>query len=260
MTTTDDATWRADGRERRAVERWRPARRWYHPLLAALVIRASAFITSTTNTLVIENRDQLDEAMRREARGLITYANHVSMFDDPLLISNLAPREYDRIRWVASDALNFFGSAIKAWFFTAGKCVPLVRGAGIDQPGYFFLRDRLREGDWIHIFPEGGRTRDPDSRMGSTFKSSIGRLMDETRPLMLPYYHFGLHKVLPVGALLPRRGHDLRMVFGDLWDSEAHIDTAAEEGPVRWERLSTVAYETLRDLENEVHPAARAES
>jgi monolysocardiolipin acyltransferase len=256
MTAADGTTWRANAQERRAVERWRPARRWYHPFLAALVIRTSTLITSKMNALTIEGRAHYDAAMDRAGRGLITYANHVSMFDDPLLISNLAPREYDRIRWVASDAINFFGGAAKAWFFTAGKCVPLVRGAGIDQPGYFFLRDRLLEGDWVHIFPEGGRTRDPKALMSRSFKSSIGRLMDETRPLMLPYYHYGLHNVLPVGAMFPHRGNELQMVFGELWDSADAVDAAGETGPTRWERLSQVALEPLRDLERQVNPAA----
>lgn len=256
MTAAERTTWRADARERRAVERWRPARRWYHPFLATLVISASTFITSKMNSLTIEGRDHYDEAIQRINRGLITYANHVSMLDDPLLISNLAPREYDRIRWVASDAVNFFGSAAKAWFFTAGKCVPLVRGAGIDQPGYFFLRDRLLDGDWVHIFPEGGRTRDPEALMSGSFKTSIGRLMDETRPLMLPYYHYGLHNVLPVGATFPLRANALRMVFGELWDSGRELDAVRDSGSARWERLTGVAFQILRSLEREVNPAA----
>ena len=254
MKAAEHAAWRADARERRAVERWRPARRWYHPLLTALVIHTSMFITSRMNSLTIEGREHFDEAMRREGRGLVTYANHVSMFDDPLLISNLAPRAYKEIRWVASDAINFFGSALKAWFFTAGKCVPLVRGAGIDQPGYFFLRDRLLHGDWVHIFPEGGRTRDPEARMANAFKSSMGRLIDETRPLVLPYYHSGLHEVLPVGSLVPRRGRELHMLFGDLQDYSDEVDAVADEGQTRWERLAASAHRRLLRLETSLRP------
>jgi 1-acyl-sn-glycerol-3-phosphate acyltransferase len=251
--------------EARAVARWRSDRRWYHPLLAALVVRASRFVMRRMNTLTIEGRERFDALVEREGRGLLTFSNHVSLFDDPLLTSNFAPSRYDDRRWVASDAINFFGSGWKAWIFTAGKCVPVVRGAGIDQDGFTFLRDRLAEGAWVHIFPEGGRTRDPDAIMRAPFKLGIGRLIDETRPIVLPFYHFGMRGVLPIGSNRPRAGQDVRLLFGEPTScDEAFI--AATEGPTalhddreRWEALSRWAYKELRELELRVHPSAREE-
>ena len=111
----------SSAREQRALMRWKPARRWYHPPLAALVIATSRFVTTKLNSLTIEGLDRFYAASRRGSRGLLTFSNHVSMFDDPLLIANFAPRRYEDIRWVASDAINFFGSAWKAWLFTAGR-------------------------------------------------------------------------------------------------------------------------------------------
>jgi len=77
----------------------------------------------------------------------------------------VAPGDYDEVRWGAADALNFFGDALRGVLFSAGRCVPVVRGWGESQPGVVFLRDRLRDGDWVHLFPEGGRTREAGVRL-----------------------------------------------------------------------------------------------
>jgi len=253
-----------DRRERDAVARWRPGRRWYHPLLARLVIGISKFVMTGMNTLEIEGMERFEQLRQDRGRGLLTYSNHVSLFDDPILVSNFSLPRYEEIRWTATDALNFFGSRPKAWLFTAGKGVPIVRGAGIEQPGFHFLRDRLAEGEWVQIFPEGGRTRDPQALMSASFKAGIGRLMAEARPLVLPWYHYGMHEVLPVGAKLPRRGRTVRLVFGEPVEcDETYVHRAAAQagdpdlqGPPLWEALAAAAHDALRSLELQVHPAA----
>ena len=253
-----------DKRELAAAARWKPGRKWYHPFLAAIVIRTSKFVMTGMNTLTIEGLERFERLRQGRDRGLLTYSNHVSLFDDPLLLSNFTLPRYEEIRWVAADALNFFGSRPKAWLFTAGKGVPIVRGAGIEQAGFRFLRDRLAEGEWVQIFPEGGRTRDPQARMSASFKAGIGRLMAEARPIILPFYHYGMHEVLPVGAKLPRRGRSVRLVFGEAIDcDEAYVrETAARagdpdlKGPRLWEALAGATHDALRGLELAVHPAA----
>jgi len=251
-------------REQAAVARWKPGRRWYHPLVAALVIRTSKFVMTRMNTLEIEGMERFEQLRQDRGRGLLTYSNHVSLFDDPILVSNFSLPRYEEIRWTATDAINFFGSRPMAWLFTVGKGVPIVRGAGINQLGFHFLRDRLAEGAWVQIFPEGGRTRNPQALMAESFKSGIGRLMAEARPLVLPWYHYGMHEVLPVGAKLPRRGHTVRVVFGEPLDcDDAYVRETAERagdpalsGPPLWEALAAAAHDALRRLELEVHPTA----
>src|SRR5438094_3347608 len=74
--------------ERCAVERWRPAPRWYHPAIGRVVITTSLFVTRVMNRLDVEGRENLDAVQSRDGRGLLTFSNHVSLFDDPLLTSN----------------------------------------------------------------------------------------------------------------------------------------------------------------------------
>jgi monolysocardiolipin acyltransferase len=232
-------------RERRALDRWRPGQRWYHPAMATVVIRASRFVMTRMNHIEIEGGDRFDALMERGDRGLLTFSNHVSLFDDPLLVCNFGLPGYHDVRWVAADAINFFGGGPKSWLFTAGKAVPVVRGAGLKQPGFHFLADRLREGAWVHIFPEGGRTRDPDALMQQAFKSGIGRLISETHPFALPFYHHGMHEVLPVGANTPRRGKTVRVLFGE------KMDFAGETVDV----VTSRCFDALYALESRLHPA-----
>ncbi|MCH8345338.1 MAG: 1-acyl-sn-glycerol-3-phosphate acyltransferase [Chloroflexi bacterium] len=252
-------------REQKAVARWKPGQKWYHPFMAAVVIRLCKFYMTTMNSLNIEGLEKFESLQHRQGRGLLTFSNHVSLFDDPLLPSNFSLPRYEEIRWAATDAINFFGSPLKSWFFTSGKGVPIVRGAGLDQSGFHFLLDRLREGQWVHIFPEGGRTRHPLALMTHPFKSGIGRLIAETQPIALPFYHHGMRDILPVGSMVPRRGKAVRLVFGDPIDCDERylqgITRQAEgaelSGLALWEALAARTYDALRHLELAVHPSAR---
>ena len=50
----------------------------------------------------------------------------------------------------------------------------MERGAGLQQPGMLAAEQRLAAGDWVHVFPEGTRTK--DGRMGHARKG-VGRLV-----------------------------------------------------------------------------------
>ena len=254
----EDTSARQQLAESRAVARWRPRQRWYHPAIARTVITTSRFVMRRMNKLDVEGIENFEAVQERGGRGLLTFSNHVSLFDDPLLISNFVRGPYSRVRWIGADALNFFGSPFKAWLFTAGRAAPIVRGGGIDQPGMRLLRDRLLAGDWVHMFPEGGRTRDPEGRMLADFKAGAGWLIAETRPIALPFYHYGMHRVLPVGATRPRSGNRVRVVFGsplDCDDDWVRRVASEKSGPALWEGLSSETHDILAGMERAVHPA-----
>jgi monolysocardiolipin acyltransferase len=253
-------------REKQAVARWRPGIRWYHPAMATLVIAACRFVTSRLNQLEIEGTEFFEQVLYRSGRGLLTVSNHVSLFDDPLVIANLVRGSYDQVRWVGADALNFFGSAPKSWLFTAGKSVPIIRGMGVNQPGMRFLRDRLLAGDWVHMFPEGGRTRDPEAKMAAHCRPGSGWLIAESRPIVLPFYHYGIHKVLPVGGVRPRTGKTIRARFGQPIDcDEDWLKRIASRsgdhlvGPLLWDAISAELHRHLLALERVVHPSLTSE-
>ena len=120
---------------------------------------------SKLNTIEYVDADEWNHVTKDRAHGLLSFSNHVSLFDDPLLISNLGTTAYQDVRWIAADHKNFFSTKLKGFIFSAGKCVPIVRGGGLKQPGFDFLVDRLKQKDWVHIFPEGGRTREAKGKL-----------------------------------------------------------------------------------------------
>ena len=201
-----------------AIQHWEPAPRLYKGPLCAAVVQLSRFVMRGLNSVDFEGRDRWDalfEEGARDGRGLLSMSNHTSLFDDPLLISNLGTTRYAEVRWIAADHYNFFRSALLGWIYSAGKCVPIIRGAGLDQPGFHFLEERLKAGEWVHIFPEGGRSRREAGRLQLPFKGGIAQLIAAAEPVIMPFYHVGMHSLLPIGARLPRVGRRVRVLFGE---------------------------------------------
>lgn len=213
-----------------------------------LVATSSKALMQWGNEVVVTGREHLDAA-RAQGRGLLTFSNHVSLFDDPWLTACLSGPDWPSLRWIAADAHNFFGSRWKAAFFGRGKCVPIVRGVGRDQPGMTFLEDRLREGDWVHIFPEGGRSREEGGALQTPFKAGFAQLVQASSPLVVPFFHTGMHEVLPIGARLPRLGRQVALTVGDA------TDTAAEMAAWSLEEITAWAESALAALAAEVSEA-----
>ena len=247
-----------------SLRHWDPQDRWYKPAVSAAVILLSRFTMQVMNRIRFEDRHHWDEAFGNRPRGLLSFSNHVSLFDDPFLISCLGELHYRNIRWIPADHINFFGNAAKGWLFSCGKCIPIIRGGGLDQPGFAFLRERLLDGDWVHIFPEGGRTRDRTEGLKLPFKSGIGRLMVEARPKVLPFVHRGMSQVLPIGARLPRSGHEVRVRFGQATQvSTEWVDRMTEQtSDLResWRLATTWAERELQELQRSMHQSSQGEA
>lgn len=234
---------------RRAVARHDATRTLFNRCYARFIEAICHLIMGVGNRVEVEGIETLEGA-RAEPRGLLTFSNHVSLFDDPWLTATFSSAEWTSLRWIAADALNFFGGPIRAFLGNAGKCVPVVRGAGLDQPGMDFLAERLRAGEWVHVFPEGGRTRDPEARLRRPLKGGLARLVRESRPLLLPFHHHGMQGVLPIGAWLPRVGNRVRVLFGEVHDSATGLADQGMDAITAW------AEEVLLALEAENHPGA----
>lgn len=247
------------------LKHWHPEPRWYHPMICSLVVHTSRFVMQRMNQLSFVGRERWDALFgsnqesweRQDGRGLLSFSNHVSLFDDPLLISNLGATRYRDVRWIAADHINFFGNQIKGLIFSSGKCVPIIRGDGLTQPGFDFLRERLQAGEWVHIFPEGGRSRQSEGRLQLPLKTGIGRLMCEARPVVMPFFHYGMHLVQPIGARFPKRGQQVQVQFGQAtiiddhwWNEQIDSDIPKEQ----WKEATAWASAQLSALEQLIHP------
>lgn len=204
-------------RQNAALKNWSPEKRWFTPIIEYSVIYLSKFTMNFLNKVEIRNLENL-YAAKNEARPLITFSNHVSIFDDPFITACFGT-QIARERYIGADAQNFFSKKLTGLFFSQGKCVPIVRGAGFNQPGFHYLQEKLTENKWVHIFPEGGRTRDPGSGLKTPFTQGLAHLILHSKPLILPFIHSGMEKILPVGGRFPKMGKKATVVFGKTFDS-----------------------------------------
>ncbi len=71
----------------------------------------------------------------------------------------------------------------------------MERGAGLEQPGIVAAEDLLRSGSWVHIFPEGTRSRDGKLQ---PCRKGVGRLVASCSvpPLVVPFVHKGMDSVI----------------------------------------------------------------
>ncbi|CAG5020097.1 unnamed protein product [Parnassius apollo] len=182
-----------------------PGRLWNcaSSITVAVVGLFSKIIIEFLNKTTVYNREALARAVHRpHGVPLLTVSNHHSCFDDPGLWGVLEARTLAsgaRMRWALAAHDICFTNALHACFFALGKCVPVVRGAGVYQPAMDFCVERLALGEWVHIFPEGRVNVEKDH---IRFKWGVGRLVAESwargsAPLVVPVWHEGFDRVLP---------------------------------------------------------------
>lgn len=167
------------------------------------------WIINVINTTHYYDAHHATEAMyNREAGvGLITVSNHVSAVDDPGLPAALTSwrttaLEPERVRWTMCATDRCYKHPITGPLLSYGKTIPIQRGKGLWQAFMDDAVDLLNEGEWLHVFPEGRRTRD-----GSMLplRPGVGRLIADSRtqPLVVPIYHRGMEQIMGVGGYNP---------------------------------------------------------
>jgi monolysocardiolipin acyltransferase len=137
-------------------------------------------------------------------RPWIMMSNHVTLLDDlfidPLIMFPKGLLGYRFIPYHAPEETNFYKTPLMAWFMKYTKSIPLIRGKGFHQDGINRLISAVKKGGILHIYPEGTRTRSGKIGKG---KVGIGRIVWESGAQVVPVYHKGLEKVLPIGARFP---------------------------------------------------------
>ncbi len=146
----------------------------------------------------------------------ILMSNHITLLDDlflgPILYYPKCLKNYRYIPHHAPEQRNFYKKPLIAWFMKHTKSIPIIRGKGVFQEGVNRIIEAVKSGGILHIYPEGTRTR--TGELGPA-KIGIGRIVYETGAPVVPMYHQGLERILPIGAGFPRIGCEIRVAIGE---------------------------------------------
>ncbi|KAK3884619.1 hypothetical protein Pcinc_011126 [Petrolisthes cinctipes] len=233
-------------------------------LVVPMVGTFSKIILTWCNNVNEHNVDRLRELVGERPPGtpLVTVSNHYSCIDDPALWGVLRWRYLWNarvMRWSPAAHDIAFTRKIYNCFFSYGKCVPIIRGLGVYQQAMDFMIERLKEGAWVHIFPEG-KVNMVQTRM--RLKWGVGRLIYDCpiTPVVLLFYHIGMDSVLPNKApYIPRVGNTVTMVVGEPLDFREMVKEMREQGEGderARKRITDVIEEEmgkLRDKAEELH-------
>ncbi len=254
----------------------------------------------------VEGREHLFEAVERAAakgRGLITVSNHLSLFDDPMvLIAVLKLYNFNvetKCWWSTACASNFnpkgngLGARVARWFNEVSNMVFMARSykgckavelpdslvdllrsrvgrqrmelleakareqgleveeylrsfvtsrpgehaTSLDQVGMLEACARINVGDWLHFFPEAGRSRNLSLRPA---RPGVGKVIYHTPEAeVVPLCFYGTQDVLPVGALVPRPFQKVVVSVGK--PVSAPVLESLRRGPATVETFSEIA-------------------
>ncbi|KAJ1286961.1 hypothetical protein BS78_03G392700 [Paspalum vaginatum] len=191
-------------------------------LAVPLIGNACYIFMHGLNSVQIYGAEKLHQALQGRPKGkpLLTVSNHVAAMDDPFVIASLLPPsvmlEAQKLRWTLCATDRCFTNPVLSTFFRSVKVLPVSRGDGIYQKGMDMALSKLNSGGWVHIFPEGSRSRDEGKTIAPA-KRGVGRLvMDaDSLPVVIPFVHTGMQDIMPVGKRIPRAGKRVIVVVGD---------------------------------------------
>ncbi|MQL97971.1 hypothetical protein Taro_030677 [Colocasia esculenta] len=219
------------------------------------------------NHVQIYGAEKLHTALSERPKGkpLLTVSNHVASVDDPFVIASLLPPnlllDAHNLRWTLCATDRCFRNSVLSAFFRCCKVLPVSRGDGVYQKGMDMALSKLNNGGWVHIFPEGSRSRDGGRTIASS-KRGVGRLvMDaDDMPIVIPFVHMGMQEIMPVGSHFPRLGKKVTVLVGDpiqfedLFLSSHDAKVASREA--LYDAVSSRIGHRLRELKMQVEELA----
>jgi monolysocardiolipin acyltransferase len=184
---------------------------------------ASRIYMQLFNEVTVKRKEVLDEAVLKRPYGqpLVTITNHNSCIDDPTIFAMVAPvdvwRDSRSVRWALCAHEVCFKNSMLQKFFTACKTSPMYRGAGLEQAPIQFAIDRLRVGDWYHLFPEGFVIQQNNYQM-ARFRWGVGKILTGVRdlnPILIPFVHKGMETINPLPGVTFKTGKKISAIVGD---------------------------------------------
>jgi 1-acyl-sn-glycerol-3-phosphate acyltransferase len=179
--------------------------------------------------------------------GVLIAANHASYLDIPILGCSLPRRTWylgrlDLFSGISGALLRYMG-----W-------IPMRRDR-VDRRGFDEAMQRLKDGQLVTIYPEGGRSHDGRLQPG---KPGIAILLDSARCPVVPAFLHGTYDALPPGGKWIRPG-PISVAFGKPMDFTAVLANASEEAKKAiYQRIGQEIMDRIAELKNSHVPPATA--
>lgn len=151
-----------------------------------------------------------EHASRLPDGPCIVAANHSSFMDGPLLALAYAREKLKPLHMIAYS--EPFDNWLMGWILRSGRCIPFERGSRGSQAA--MLRTALgwlAAGEAVGIFPEAHINRRP--RLARARPGAALLALESGLPI-IPAAIVGSAEALPPGAVVPRPGRRIRVVFG----------------------------------------------
>jgi monolysocardiolipin acyltransferase len=136
------------------------------------------------------------------------------------------------------------------------RCIPIVRGDGLNQQGVVDALDHLNNGGWMHLHPEGKVNKDLSNVL--PLRHGVGKLIAESKvtPVVLPIFHLGMANVISYNGRFPRPRADLLFMVGKPIYFDETLEKLRKEGLEKVEiynRVTDVVEAELRALEKKAN-------
>ncbi|MCG2761196.1 MAG: 1-acyl-sn-glycerol-3-phosphate acyltransferase [Candidatus Delongbacteria bacterium] len=239
--------------KKKIVDHWKTPK---ETVLFKIIAKALTFLTTLAFWLLmyVLNNTRLygEKIIRRESAPYVFASNHTTMFDSGFIDCNAffikSFFSFKYMPYHTPEYGNFYKNAILAWYMNHVKCIPLERGKGIDQFAQKIVSQKLKEGNIVHIFPEGTRSRTGELLQG---KAGVGKRIYESRVKVIPCYHEGMRKMLPVGSFIPGIGNKIRIIIGEPIYFDEYLEM--ENVPETWKKISDRIMEEIIKLKEKLH-------
>ena len=183
------------------------------------------------------------------AGGVLIAANHASYLDIPILGCSVRRRI-----WFLGRQ-DLFSGIVGALLRHMGW-IPIRRDR-VDRRGFDEAAQRLKAGQVVVIYPEGGRSTDGTLQSG---KPGLGILLETAKCPVLPALLQGTYDVLPPGAKWIRL-RPITVTFGKPMDFSATLEGANEETKKAvYQRISQEIMDRIADLREGHAPSATCRS
>lgn len=143
---------------------------------------------------------------RRIHGGAVIIANHVSLWDPPIIAHAFSSR---RVFFMAAEIL-YEKNRFLTWFMNIIGSIRINRGATLDMEGFNHARTVLRAGGVVCVFPEGQLS--PANEL-LPFKPGVVLMAAMSGTPIIPVYK----------AEVPRSFHRMHMIIGKPIDPRAHL-------------------------------------